>query len=369
MLWVDAKYVNMVGTRLRNFKRKSQYLWNFSCPLCGDSATRTRAARGFIYRKGEQLNYRCHKCGAGMSVKNFVAAIDPELHKEMQLEYFTPRVGYEPPIIKERTVFDKSTDPFKGLIKIDDLPQKHFCREYVASRYIPDHLWDELYFTPAFYTWSGQVLPGRYKVPKDIRDDEPRLVIPMRNRRGEVTAFQGRALKSGHDPKYIYVALTKDEPLIWGLDKIDPKRPVYVFEGPIDAMFVPNAIAVGGGDIASELLRIEGVDKEKFIVVYDNEPRKIAEDHKKNKYNPTAVKIEKAINIGFSVCIWPDLVGKDVNDMVKKNIKHGLSAACQYVFSKIVEGTHTGFEARMYLARWNKINQITGMEKRTRFPK
>src|SRR3954469_3931565 len=119
MLWVDAKYINMLGIRLRNFKRKSQYLWNFSCPLCGDSKTRRSAARGFIYRKGEQLNYRCHKCGVGMSAKNFVAAVDPGMHKEMQLEYFKPRQQDIIPTFKTMPpVFDKMNDPFKGLIKI-----------------------------------------------------------------------------------------------------------------------------------------------------------------------------------------------------------------------------------------------------------
>jgi predicted RNA-binding Zn-ribbon protein involved in translation (DUF1610 family) len=367
MLWIDAKYVNIIGPRMRNFKRKSQYLWNFSCPLCGDSKSRSHAARGFVYRKGEKLNYRCHKCGAGMSIRNFIGMVDPDLQREMGLEYFSPREEVNEPIIKERPIFDKSTDPFKGLTKIADLPTTHFCREYIISRFIPEHAWDDLYFTPAFYTWSGHVLPGRYRVPKDIRDDEPRLIIPMRNRKGDITAFQGRALK-GEEPKYVFVALTKDEPLMWGLDKVDVRKPIYVFEGPIDAMFIPNAIACCGGDIASDLLRLD-ISKESFVIVYDNEPRKIVEDQKKNKFNPTAKKMEKAINMGFSICVWPDIKEKDVNDMVKKNIKHGLQKACEYVFAKINEGIHSGLEAKMHLEHWNKIKAPEGMKNKSRFPK
>lgn len=335
---------------MRNFKRKSQYLWNMSCPLCGDSTTRRHAARGFIYRKGEQLNYRCHKCGAGMSVKNFIAAIDSNMHKEMQLDLFQPRPEVNEPIIKERPVFDRSLNPFKGLIAVSDLAETHLCRRYVAGRFIPEHVWSDLFYTDTFYTWSNTILPGKYKIPKH---DEPRLVIPMRNRKGEVTAFQGRSL-NGNEPKYIFVALSKDEPLIYGLDKISLDQIILVFEGPIDAMFVPNAIACGGGDIASDLLKLD-IPKDKFVIVYDNEPRKIVKNDKKEIFNPTAKKIEKAINTGFSVCIWPEMQEKDVNDMVKKHIQFGLQAACQFVFTRINDGIYSGAAATMALTRWNKV--------------
>jgi hypothetical protein len=356
MLWIDIKYIGMLSYRLRNFKRKSQNLWNMSCPLCGDSKSRPRAARGYVYKKGDQLNYCCKKCGAGMSVKNFIAAIDPVLHKEMQFEYFKPAENIAPVIFQERPVFDKTMNPFKGLIKISDLPKNNLCRKYVTQRLIPIHLWDELYFTSAFYTWCGDVLPGRYEVPDDVRDDEPRLVIPMRNQSGELTAFQGRSLPNGKDPKYVFLALTKDEPLIWGLDRIDPNKKVYVLEGPIDAMFIPNAIACGGGDLSSNISRLN-IPKENFVIVYDNEPRNEA----------TIGKIQRAIERGFSVCIWPKMAENDVNKMVEKNIKYGLPAACQYVFARINEGIYSGPAAMMALTRWSRIktNEVGKNERKS----
>lgn len=349
MIWVEQKYLNLIGSRLRNFKRKSAYLWNLSCPFCGDSKTRPRAARGYIYKKGDRLNYDCKKCGKGLSVKNFIKELDPSLYQEMQLELFKPA---EREVIQdmrpERPVFDNTIDPFKGLIKISDLPRDHFCRQYVEQRYIPVHVWDDLYFTPTFYTWSGYVLPGRYRVPKDKRDDEPRLVIPLRNMKGEVTAFQGRELQAKADgAKYVFVALTKDEPLIWGLNNIDPTKKVYAFEGPIDAMFIPNAIACGGGDLSTDLSRLTTIPKKNLIVVYDNEPRK----------SSTVAKIEKAINKGFAVCIWPDIAETDVNDMVKRHIERGLSEACQFVFTKINQGIYTGISATLALSSWNRIKK------------
>lgn len=351
MLWVDIKFVQLLSPRLRNFKRKSEYLWNFSCCLCGDSKRHPRKARGYVYKKGDRLNYSCKRCGAGMTLKNLVRAVDPELHREMQLEYIAPAdrlsVYKKKEAVKEERPQQSDVDPFSGLIPISKLPEDHFCRQYVEGRHIPKFLHDDLYYTPIFYTWCGNVLPGRYKVPKTPIDDEPRLVIPFRNAQGEVTAFQGRQLK-GEDTgqKYVYLVLNKDEPVIWGLNNIDTNQPIYAFEGPIDAMFVPNAIACGGGDIAAELLKL-AIPKDKFVIVYDNEPRKPA----------TIDKIKKAILRGFAVCIWPKMDEKDVNDMVKRNIKFGLAESCQYVFTKIQEGTYSGPSATLALTHWDRTKK------------
>lgn len=365
MLWIEAKYVNIIGTRLRNFKRKSEYLWNFSCCFCGDSKTRKNAARGYVYRKGDKLNYDCKKCGIGMSVKNFVKRLDPELYSEMIFEMFIPPKREELPSFKpERPVFDKSYDPFKILKKVGDLPKDHFCRQFIEKRCIPLHAWDDLYFTPYFYTWCGEVLPGRYKVPKSKQDDEPRLIIPFRNMKGEVTAFQGRQLV-GDDKgqKYVYLALTKDEPLVWGLNNIDPNKPVYVLEGPFDAMFIPNAIACGGSELTGDLSRLD-IPKENFVIVYDNEPRS---PH-------TIKKMKTAIERGYKVCIWPEycIKEKDINDMVLARVeKWGLPTSCEYIFLRIKDGTYLGISASLALADWKKVSDqaLLDMDKKRSYPK
>ena len=51
--------------------------------------------------------------------------------------------------------------------------------------------------------------------------------------------------------------------------------------------------------------KINYKDKNNFIIVYDNEPRS----------PETIKKIDKAITLGYKVCIWPDdILVKDVND-------------------------------------------------------
>jgi hypothetical protein len=36
-LWVDIKYANLLGNYLEQYKKLDNYLFNFRCPICGDS--------------------------------------------------------------------------------------------------------------------------------------------------------------------------------------------------------------------------------------------------------------------------------------------------------------------------------------------
>jgi hypothetical protein len=126
-------------------------------------------------------------------------------------------------------------------------------------------------------------------------------------------------------------------PKVYGLDTVDLDRTTYVFEGPIDSMFVPNSIATAGGEMISAL---KGFDKRNLILIYDNEPRS----------PETKKKIDKAILNGYNVCIWPDnLEHKDVNDMVLA----GLSP--EFIEHIIKSNTYKDLTAKLQLTKWSKV--------------
>ena len=70
MNYIDTKYISLISPRLRNFTKKGDYLWNFSCPFCGDSQKNQRKARGFIYRTKNDLFYKCHNCSHGTNLSS-----------------------------------------------------------------------------------------------------------------------------------------------------------------------------------------------------------------------------------------------------------------------------------------------------------
>ena len=86
--YIDIKFLNLLSSRLPKFKRKSENLFNFRCPHCGDSQKSQTKARGFVYRKKNDMFFKCHNCGVGQSLGNFIKFMDPLLHKEYVFERF-----------------------------------------------------------------------------------------------------------------------------------------------------------------------------------------------------------------------------------------------------------------------------------------
>ena len=48
--YIDLKFINDVSGRLEQFKKKTDYLFNFRCPHCGDSKKSKTKARAYLYR-------------------------------------------------------------------------------------------------------------------------------------------------------------------------------------------------------------------------------------------------------------------------------------------------------------------------------
>ena len=178
--------------------------------------------------------------------------------------------------------------------------------------------------------------PGQFE---SIENDEPRLVIPFLDKEGNLFAIQGRSFRKNTNLRYITIMFDEEKPKLYGLDTVDERLPIYVVEGPIDSMFIPNCIASAGSDVTTNLNTISE-DKSKFIIVYDNEPR--------NK--EIVRKIERAIEAGFPVCIWPEsMEQKDINDMVMAGMK------LRKIVDTINECTYTGLEAKLKFQQWKKI--------------
>jgi DNA primase len=229
------------------------------------------------------------------------------------------------------------TEPFKGLRKVSQLDPDDPIKLLVSKRKIPNPYHAKMFKVPKFFSWVNSFVPEKFD-DESLLYDEPRLLIPFLNKKGEMHAFQGRSLDSKSKTKYITIVLDESQPKIFGLDTLDSSKKTYVFEGPVDSMFIPNAIATAGGDLAAA---VEVVSKDKMVICYDNEPRS----------RETIKKIDKAILNGYNVCVWPsNLDFKDVNDM----ILGGLSS--DFVRYIIDQNTFRDLRAKVALNTWKKID-------------
>lgn len=336
MNWLESKYINILSSRLRNFKRKTGTLYNFACPLCNDSSKDSRKARGYIYVKSGSYRYHCHNGCGTMSIPTFLKRVDEFLYNDFIIEKVLERKALEPdPILDYKKPTFIKTTALNDIKKISQLKHDHFARLYVDSRQIPTNQHHRLFYAPKFMSWVNTFIPGKFN-ERALHYDSAALVIPFVNKDGRLHALQGRYFEG--DVRYVTIITDESIPKIWGLDQYDRDSRGYVFEGPIDAMFIKNSVATAGG---TELSTLKFLNTDNIVICFDNEPRS----------KDTVKKIEKSIASGMSVCIWPtDLPYKDVNDMIKDG---GISA--DGVRDIIDKNTFKGLTATLQLNNWKKI--------------
>ena len=339
---IESKYIRLISSRLRNFKQKKDYLWNFSCPICGDSKKNLSKARGYVFQKGTNLFFNCHNCGVGTNLGNLIKQVDPSLHKEYVLErYKSGESGFSnfksPSFDIPAPRFDKVAKEkhFEHAEWVSKLPSGHFCLVYCTNRRFLSIMRDSLLFTPNYKKFCDALAPNH---GKEITADA-RLVIPFYDKYNTLIGVSGRALENS-DYKLRYVTLRTNESqdkLIYGMDKVNTNELVKIVEGPLDSMFLTNC--VGSGDSAL-IQTAKLIDAENKVLIFDNEPR-----------NKEIVKLmDDAIKLGYNVVIWPDTMEqKDINEMVMA----GFSP--DEIERIISSNTFTGLRAQMKFISWKKI--------------
>ena len=320
---IDSKYIGLVSSRLQKFKRVKANLYNFRCPICGDSQKHKNKARGYFYQIKTNTNFKCHNCGASLSFNNFLKQVDSTLHKQYTMEKF--KEGFtgknfvvdEPQLEFTKPIFKKKLD----LPRASEIP--------VAKNYLEKRNLDasQFYFATKFKEWTNT----QKHTFDTIGRDESRIIIPMYDTDKNLIGFQGRSL-GPNSVKYITVMLQDEAPKLFGLDKIDDTKPIYITEGPFDSTFLENSVAMCGSD-----LDIRSFGWSSYIWVFDNEPRN----------REIIERINKTIDRGDQIVIWPsNILEKDINDMILSghNVK-----------SIVESNTYSSLQAKIKFNNWKKI--------------
>ena len=321
---IDSKYIGLVSSRLQKFKRVKANLYNFRCPICGDSKKHKNKARGYFYQVKTNTNFKCHNCGASLSLNNFLKQIDSTLHKQYTLEKFKEGHAGGRNFVVEEPKFEFKQPVFRKGLDLPKASDVTVAKEYLEKRKLDP---SKFYFTNKFKQWTNT----QKKTFDTIGRDESRIIIPMYNEDKILIGFQGRSL-GPNSVKYITVMINEDAPKIYGLDQIDNEKPIFIIEGPFDATLVQNAVAMCGSD-----LDIRSFGWSDYIYVYDNEPRN----------REIVNRIAKTIDRGDKIVIWPSSVEeKDINDMVLGG---------QNVMSVLKSNTYSGLQAKVKFNNWKKI--------------
>lgn len=330
-IYTDFKFLRTISIGLRNYREIEPYKVNFSCPICGDSKHIKWKARGYVYVYQGKSFYKCQNCGVAKSFSSFLRHMDESAWRswrtEIQAEEMNGfKIAPTPP--KNISVKKERYDYMTPLL---ELSPDHECVHYVKSRLIPVSRYRLLFYTDTFNALVNEIFPGR----GERYPDDARLVIPTYNQKRELIAISGRSI-TGAAIRYS-TAKSDDQPCFFGVERADLTRPVFVVEGQIDSLFLPNSIAVGSSNLGMWNKAHPNV---KSILVFDNEPS-----------NKEIVKlIENAIASDGVVCSWLNcpFKGKDINKMIENG------ASIKEITKWILDNSHRGEKARLHLIEWKK---------------
>jgi hypothetical protein len=234
---------------------------------------------------------------------------------------------------KEKKEPDNAFD-ITSLVSIKDLPSTHFARRYIEKRQIPEKYWGKLFYTENYKKWVNDfVIPKKFEHPP-IKDE--RIVIPFYAKSGNPFAFQGRYIGQREDVERYVTIKNNDNLLVYGFDTVDISKTIYLFEGPLDSMFINNSLAAAGSSL-SKLINSE-LD---LVFCFDNEKRA----------KEIVELMEKIIKHGRKIVIWDNTYdAKDINDII---IKYSLTE--EQLMKYLKKRTFQGLTAQLEFGKFKKI--------------
>ncbi len=375
MDYIDAMFMRRASVYLERFKDVDSGLFNFRCPLCGDSTKDETKTRGYLIDKGETVVYHCHNCGSP-EVKNLgklIQFLSQSLYKEYRREKFlslnkVSNIGhrdnkYKPDDVSEddstndiheellfidkenstQSTLDKrkraSERLLKDCIPMSLLDDDHEAKKYLIGRKLHTSDINKLYYLSDINLLTNKI--EKYKDKKFPKMDS--ILIPFIDFDGVINCIQLRMMDPKAKQRYLTLYLDEDRSkAIYGLNHVNRDKTVYACEGPFDSMFLDNGIAFAGSSQGNKIRYIKDYIKD-VVFVYDP-------DYKTNVHVRRA--IESVIDMGYSVVLYDDKyfnTDDDINDVIKR-LNWTTKELMQYIKTR----TFTGMMARLELAKLDK---------------
>lgn len=342
-LFLDTKYINMLSPKLDRFAwKKPNHLAVCRCPICGDSKKNGNICRFYFYEKKGSFSVKCHNCDYGASLGWFLKGFDGNLHRQYTFEVLKEtgshthgRTGAHTPTHGPAHPHARAGESpiLKEIPRLCDMSDTHEAVVWARKRRIPTEAMCRLYYADDYSEWAKGIDP-EIKIPS-----EGRVVIPILDPEGRLVGAQGRTLVKTSGIRYITVKADKDSDKMWyGMDRVDPRKPVTVVEGPIDSLFLDNAVAMIG--LSNALNIPERLKDAELRYAIDNEPRN----------RQVVAAMEMIAESSHSICVWSDRVAgyKDINDMVLSGMTRSMIEA------EIARNSHRGIAAHVAIKKWHR---------------
>lgn len=344
-LHVDLTWMNRISYSLDRFSKNSDSVYNCRCPICGDSTRDPKKKRFYLLVRKGKLSVYCHKCGYSKSFYGFMKDKFPSLFDEYKRETlfdsFTRSTPDKPKSVVNRLdspTENKSLETIPGIpidvfqsicTPIISLDKKHPARMMLVNRGMSVREMNRLYYTDDFKSVAEKL---NSTTTTKLKESEPRILIPFTTPQGRVEMLQGRSLDPESKLRYISIKANDDVEKVYGRYELDETEIVTCVEGPLDSLFVDNAIAT----CDANLTRVEA---DRYC--WDCQPRQ----------KDIIRYMDNAIEAGKSVVIWPFIPNKklDINDMILGGMNRN------QLMSLINRCTYSGLMAKAKFTQWKKL--------------
>ena len=379
MDFVDRSFISQIEHSLPRLRERGED-YNFRCPFCGDSRKSETKMRGWLTwdKESRAYNYHCYNCSKSCGLLELIRHVRPSLADSYIAEKFKagrgrrveddrglrraitakpvfergegggePEAPSLPLAVTAKPVFARpstptldtteaatgSRPPFPRFPDVTTIFDNEWALEYAASRLIP---FEEL--SHVFAVEDIRDIASRIEAYKDTKFRRSQgILFPYYNPDGSLGYLQARTQLE--TLRYVTFEVQGGAKM-WGRHRVKPGVHIYLFEGAMDAICIPGAVASGGVDLirAAHLIKEEYPDNT-FSLVYDGDWTSNIQ-----VYN----QVVRAVEQGFKVTLTNG-PGKDVNAML---VKGGWDVP--RVLQMLDECTYDGLRAKLMISKTRK---------------
>jgi hypothetical protein len=244
--------------------RKHDNTYNAACPVCKEGKSLGKKKRLFFYP--ESNTFHCFNCSKTWSAYNWITSvcnmskdeIDHEINSNSYSTDVSKKQNFD--FIKVKTK-QSPILPFDFINLFDPVQQAY----YKSNKY----------FNDAMQCIKDRLLDTAINKSSNLYISltdfyhKNRLCIPFYDRNNKIVFYQTRALDKS-EPRYL--GKIGSDKTVFGIERVDVNLPyIFMFEGPIDAMFVKNGVSLAGLTMTeTQKMQLAEFPLHKKIWVLDN---------------------------------------------------------------------------------------------------
>lgn len=283
---------------------RHQNIYNGSCPICREGKSWLKKRRSYYLPKKNVIC--CHNCGWYSNPFNWIKEVGnyqiTDLINEIKSGGSAVDVLKIPQEKKKQVVTEKV--PQDSINLFDELEVNYWKDNFVIQKAL------ELIKTRRLDTAVNKPKSLYLSLKDPVHKN--RLVIPFYDGNNDIVFYQSRKiLDTDATPKYL--SKVGEEKSLFGFNNISQDfDKIFITEGPIDAFFIKNGLAVAG-ITQSYNLNLTPRQEQQFKELFLQEKIWVLDNQYIDKTSKD--KTKKLLETGHKVFIWPNGDFKDLNDL------------------------------------------------------